>query len=164
MYGSKRLYSRAEFFPRTSRLRVVPHFSQIERASAREARGNILAREDATRRGAKIVYRTRDICDSTRKIPYWWRSSTEIRVVSLIGTLLLCSKFSRASNNQSETLHASVDLRHQYGIFRVKSQTSLEQGKNWTREERRLFTQVIIITKLSKRKGWSIFTLKTFCV
>ena len=40
------------------RLRVVPNFSQIEWAEiewagAREARGNILAREDATQRGAK---------------------------------------------------------------------------------------------------------------
>ena len=32
-------------------------------------------------------------------------------------------------------------LGHQYGIFRVKSQMSVRRGKNWTREEKRLFTQ-----------------------
>ena len=40
------------------------------------------------------------------------------------------------------TTWTSVQLRHQYGIFRVESQTSLE--RNWAREERRLFAQAKI--------------------
>ena len=45
---------------------------------------------------------SRDVWDCTRKIPNWWRSSIEIRVVS--DWLLLGFEFSRAVNNQSEKL------------------------------------------------------------
>jgi len=43
--------------------------------------------------------------------------------------------------------HASIleELRHQYGIFRVQSQTPLERGKNWMLQQSRLFHVRIIV-------------------
>ena len=62
----------------------------------------------------------RDVGDSTRKIPYWWRSSTEIRVASLIGCYL------RAKIDNRATV---TNQRHYTGLCYVT------RGENWAREE-----------------------------
>ena len=93
---------------------------------------------------AEFFLLSRDVWNSVQKNPYWWRSSTEIRVVS--DTLIGCCsvlKFSRVKQPTWDTTRISVELRHQYGIFQVESQWSLPRGKNLAREKRRLFSGYI---------------------
>ena len=96
-----------------------------------------------------IISHLREVWDSTVKIPYWWRSYTEIHLLSLIGCYLRAEIQNRA------------ELRHQYNysgipisrareigiplyaIIRVESETYFERGKNWARKEGCMFGQTM---------------------
>ena len=60
-----------------------------------------------------------DVWETSAEIPYWWRVSTQIRVLLLIGcaTCEICF-------NQSRALPHWVVTHHQYGISALVSQTS----------------------------------------
>ena len=60
-----------------------------------------------------------DVWETSAEIPYWWRVTTQIRVLLLIGcaTCEICF-------NQSRALPHWVVTHHQYGISALVSQTS----------------------------------------
>ena len=64
-----------------------------------------------------------DVWETSAEIPYWWRVTTHVWVVLLIGW----SKFSRAARPIRGTTQIQVVTRHQYGISTLVSQTSFRR-------------------------------------
>ena len=66
-----------------------------------------------------LVFPPNDVWETSTEIPYWWRITTQIWVVLLIGWI----KFPMQPTNQ-----IWVVTRHQYGIPALVSQTSFGGG------------------------------------
>ena len=80
-----------------------------------------------------LVSPPNDVWETSAEIPYWWRVTTRIWVVLLIGL--------KQSFSQSESLPWS-GLRHQYGISSLVSQMSFRGETSGGVAKCRLFSQV----------------------
>ena len=82
-----------------------------------------------------------DVRESTRKITYWWRSFTDIRVLSLIGCCSVLNFRAQVTTNQRQYYYV---VRHQYGVFRDESR-NVSRKEKIEREITTCFTLYIII-------------------
>ena len=88
-----------------------------------------------------LVSPLNDVWETSAEIPYWWRVTTHIWVVLLIGRAAWEICF-----NQPEAYQISLVTRHQYGISALVSQTSFRQETSGDVAKSRLF-QFLRLTK-----------------
>ena len=75
-----------------------------------------------------------DVCETSAKIPYWWRFTTEIWVVLLIG----CSKFP-TRHDQSGALPRSGYWTSSVWNVCAPSSDVISRGNQWWRQEMSVF-------------------------
>ena len=83
-----------------------------------------------------------DVWETSAEIPYWWRVTTQIRVLLLIGcaTCEICF-------NQSRALPHWVVTHHQYGISALVSQTSFHRETVGGIVKCHLFSQATVMAE-----------------
>ena len=84
-----------------------------------------------------LIYQRNDVWETSAEIPYWWRVTTQISVVLLIGR--------RAWENLIQPIRSTTQIwvvtRHLYGISALVSQTSFGGETSGSVAKCRLFSQ-----------------------
>ena len=107
--------------------------------SRRETRpmGEGVARENSPHFATPpLVSQRNDVWEISTEIPCWWRVSTQMQVLLLIGWSKFPTRY-----DQSETTQIWVVIRHQYGISAPVSQTSFRGETSGGIGKCRLFSQ-----------------------
>ena len=97
-----------------------------------------------------LVFPPNDVWETSADIPYWWRVTTQIWVVLLIGW----TQISHAARSIRSTTQIWVVTRHQYGISALVPQTSFGGVTSGSVAKCRLFSQA---TGRKSKFSWTIY-------
>lgn len=102
------------------------------------------------------------IFNRLKKIQYWWRSTSVIDSVSLIGCYMRAKNYNCVNTTANQRSETSAELRHQHKIKFIASKLK-RRFRAWERDDRakREFLRTfILLIKLNYRIGWRFTSAK----